>query len=98
MMKKQNIWIVNILIILIMYVFPLWVFHNSGNSDNIVTTQKVVFIILFFGGLILTVVNQKYYKETGVLKNIFIALGILGILYSLSVLGLIFSLRNGFKP
>jgi|SRR3989344_8284565 len=99
MMTKTQKIIINCILILGTYVIPLYILsQNYNNYSDIEVIQKVVFIIFFFGAVILTYLNHKNKHITENLKwlwVIFEIIGTLGILYSVVILYLIFSFSRG---
>lgn len=89
----------SIILLVLTYLIPLYVFRQYQNdSIHIDLIQKIVFTVLLFGSILLTYTNNKNRTQIQNLKwmwIIFEILGILGIIYSLTILGLIFAFRNG---
>lgn len=98
MMKNQKMW-TSILLLVLTYVVPLYIFRQYQNDYiNIDLIQKVVFAILLIGSVILVYINDKNRRQIENLKwlwLLFEILGILGTVYSIGVLLLIFVFRHG---
>jgi len=100
MSKTQKFWL-NLLLILIGYIVPIIVLRaNSNNYQNIYTIQLTALLIILAMGIFITYINnknRKKYIEAKVLFIIFEIVGILGILYSMLLLYLIFAFRHGIS-
>ncbi len=99
MTKLTKILTVNIALLILTYVIPLYVFRQYQNDYiNIDLIQKSVFVILLCGSVLLFYLNQRNRTKEANLKwlwLIFEILGILGFVYSVFVLSLMFMFRHG---
>lgn len=90
---------VNILVLVITYIIPLLVFNRyQDDYINIGQIQKSVFITLLLGSLLLFYINHKNrvrQQNSKWVWRLFEIIGILGFVYSLIILGLIFIFRHG---
>lgn len=98
MKKMQKIWL-NIFLMLIGYVFPIGLLKvSAGNYEYTYKIQLIVLLIILVAGICITYLNNQNRKKVVEMKAWFIffeILGILGILYSIITLYLIFAFRNG---
>ena len=91
MQEKHKFFILNCLLILITYVLPLW-YLNKYQGKN----QYLPLLVVLIGGIILMFNQNRYHKnELKYYILIFKIIGVLGVLYSLIVISLIKSLKNG---
>lgn len=99
MSKKSKNLGINILLVLLTYVLPLYVFQKyQDDYAHIDIIQKVVFAILLCGSILLTYLNNKNRIQIQTSKWLWIVfeiLSIFGIIYSLIVLWLILSFSHG---
>lgn len=90
---------INIVLLVLTYVMPLYIFRQYQNDYiNIDFVQKSTFIVLLCGSMLLTYINHKNRIRIQNFKWLWVAfeiLGILGVIYSAVVLGLIFVFRHG---
>lgn len=96
--KLQNNLILNITLLVLTCIVPIYVFQSYQNDINIDLIQKVVFTILLCGSLLLTYINNKNRAQMQNLKWLWILfeiLGIIGIVYSLIIIWLIFTFSRG---
>lgn len=97
-MTKKQIWI-NIIILVFTYFVPIYFFKSSENNyANIDLIQKAVFILILLGSITLFYKNNKNRKQIGNPKWLWLffeTVGILGGIYSIGVLYLIFSFKDG---
>jgi 4-amino-4-deoxy-L-arabinose transferase-like glycosyltransferase len=89
--------IINAGLILGGYVLPYLILRSYQNSFNIEIIQAVVFIVLLIAACFLT--RKNYYNLKQAQKNkwwwvIFVLVGVAGILLSVGILLLLFSLRH----
>lgn len=97
MTKTAKTFSTNILLLLLI-IISLYTFNQYQNNTNIYIIQKIIFFIILGCSLLLIYINDKNrvqdknFKMTWV---IFELLGVLGTIYSLIVLSLIFIFRNG---
>ena len=98
-MTRNQKALTNILLLVLTYVVPLSIFSQYQNDyKNIDLIQRVAFTILLFGSVILVYLNENNRKQaenTKWLWVLFEILGILGTIYSTTILLLIFMFRNG---
>jgi predicted ferric reductase len=91
--------VINILLLILTYILPICVLkYYQDDYRNIDLIQKSVFLVLLCGSLLLVYINNKNRIQIKNLKWLWLAfeiLGILGTIYSLIVLGLIFAFRRG---
>jgi len=90
---------VSIVLFVLTYAIPLYVFQQYQNDNiNIDLIQKIVFTVLLCGSILLTYINNRnrmQIQNSKWLWIIFEVLGIMGIIYSLIILWLIFAFRHG---
>ncbi len=90
--------ILNIVLLLTTYVVPLYTLHQYRNDyQKIDLRQYTVFFILLIGSVLLTYFNNKYRRQEKGRKWLWVTfelVGIFGLLFSILVLCLLFSLRN----
>ncbi len=88
----------NIILLLTTYITPLYILYTS--QDSILKMEKIqipMLVLLFIGSLLITYLNNKYrrsvqnYKWLWVLFEI---IGVIGLLYSGSILLLLYAFRN----
>jgi uncharacterized membrane protein len=98
MSKMQRIWL-NLFLILIGYVGPIIALRaNSNNYQNIYVIQLIVLLVILAMGIFLTYINNKNRKKYIEARGYFIIFeiaGVLGIMYSVLLLYLIFAFRQG---
>ena len=94
---KKNLTI-NIALLVLVVVFPLYIFRQYQNdSIHIELIQKIVFTVLLCGSVLITFINNRNrvrMRDSKWLWVIFEAMGVMGIIYSLVVFYLIFALQN----
>ncbi len=99
MTKKQKIWLGNFSVLFFTYLFPLFIFNKYQNKINDTNFVKYsVFFILLCGSIFLLYFNIKNYNKEKINKSLYIffgLFGVLGFLYSISILFLLFSFRHG---
>jgi len=88
----------SIALLILTFAIPLYIFNQHQNdSASIYQIQKIVFLALLCGSIMLTYINNKtriQIKKFTWLWITFEVIGVLGIIYSGFVLYLIFALRN----
>ena len=99
MTKVQKNLIINIALLLLTGVVPLYIFvQYQNNYINIDLIQKGAFTVVLCGSILLAYLNNKNRMQLQSLKWLWIlfeVLGVMGIIYSLTILGLIFMFRRG---
>jgi len=90
---------INIAVLILICLMPLYILKvYRDNSTDIILFQKWVFATLLCGSIFLAYYNNRI-KRTAEGKKwmwvVFEILGILGILYSVFALGLMFLFRHG---
>ena len=95
-MKKSTI--LNVFIVFVAYLAPLYYLYTNQEAKNILEVQKFVFIVMFVGSLFLSYINYVNMKELRMSKPaalVFEIIGLAGVLYSGTVLYLVFVFRHG---
>ncbi len=95
----KNKIIINTTLLIFTYVLPLYIFSKYQDDYlHIDSIQKWVFVILFFGSTLITYLNHKNQVQVEKFKTLWVSLqilGVLGIIYSVTALYLIFAFRKG---
>lgn len=91
--------LINLVLLIGTYVVPLYIFTQNQNNYSIIETlQEIIFSALFLGAVLLTYINHKNRKDVDYFKWLWIVfegIGILGVIYSATILYLLFAFRNG---
>jgi len=98
MTKTQKNLILNISLIILTGIVPVYIFQSLQNDINIDLIQKVMFTLLLCGSLLLTYTNNRNRTQVQNLKWLWVlfeGLGIMGIVYSSVILWLIFTFNHG---
>jgi len=95
---KRNL-VLNIMLLVFAYIIPILIFQQYQNDfRNIDLIQKVVFAVMLFGSVLMIYLNNKNRIKAENLKwlwLVFEIVGIIGTVYSVLVLYLIFAFRHG---
>jgi hypothetical protein len=96
-MNKKIIF--NFFLIIGTYILPFYFLNFYQESVIMIKKIQVpLYTIILFGSIILTFFNYRYIKQMQgrkILWFIFFAIGIIGVILSVSVLFLLFIFRNG---
>lgn len=91
--------IINILIVLFAWVIPMYALRwYQDNYIDVEAIQRFVVLVVLFGSALLIYKNYKTWKKAESLKwlwVVFVVLGMLGAIYSLGILYLLFAFRHG---
>jgi hypothetical protein len=98
MTKKQKILGFNIIIVFLCYLLPYYLLNGEVGFRNQEIVQWGSFLTILIGSIILTFINNKFIKEffnERLLFIIFKLIGIIGIIYSVGVIFILFYYRDG---
>ncbi len=93
--NKRRLITINILVVLVAYILPLYILRHYQNSSNIGYIQIITLIAILGGGIILTYINYKKNNEFTNFRILFKILGVAGVIYALVILYFILAFSNG---